>query len=235
MSKKDKATNHDELAGILQDAINTTFKKHDKVAHFLDGQSDAATDVTEWISTGSSMLDLAISNRPHGGLPVGKIVEITGLEASGKSLLATHVVAETQKKGGIGVYIDTESAMSQEFVSAIGVDPNKMLYIQLEALEDIFETVENIVNQVRETDKNKIVTIIVDSVMGATTRKELSGDYDKEGWATDKAIIISKAMRKITNLIAQKRVLLIMTNQLRQRLGCVNPETTDVIFRTQIN
>lgn len=224
-----KGSSRDELAGILQETINQSFKKQNiKVAHFLNGQSEAASDVKEWISTGCSVLDLIIANRPNGGLPVGKIVEITGLEASGKSLLATHVISETQKKGGIGVYIDTESAASKPFIEAIGVDPDKMLYVQLDALEDIFETIEKIVNHIRENDKDKIVTIVVDSIMGASTQKELKGDYEKEGWATDKAIIISKAMRKLTNLIAQKRILLIFTNQLRQKLGVMfgDPYTT---------
>ncbi len=72
------------------------------------------------------MLDLAISNRPYGGFPVGRITEITGLEASGKSLLAAHTLAETQKKGGLAVYIDTESATSSEFLTAIGVDLKTM-------------------------------------------------------------------------------------------------------------
>jgi len=150
------------------------------------------------------------------------------LEASGKSLLAAHVISETQKKGGVGVFIDTESAVSQEFISAIGVDLKKMIYVQMEALEDVYQTVENIVNKVRESDKDRLVTIVVDSVMGASTKKELLGDYDKEGWATDKAILSSKAMRKLTGLISSQKILLIFTNQLRTKLGVMfgDPWTT---------
>lgn len=218
--EKSKDQNRDELASVLYDTINSGLKKgEDNVAHFLDGYEEASTNIKEWVSTGSSVLDIAISNRPNGGLGVGRICEITGLEASGKSLLAAHIIAETQKMGGIGVFIDTESAISRDFISAIGVDLTKLLYIQQEAIEDVFQTIENIIDKVRDSDKDKLVTIVVDSVMGASTKAELKGDYDKEGWATDKAIIISKAMRMLVGKIAKERILLIFTNQLRQRLG----------------
>jgi recombination protein RecA len=165
------------------------------------------------------MLDLAISNRPHGGFPVGRITEVTGLEASGKSLLAAHTLAETQKKGGLAVYIDTESATSSEFLTAIGVDLKSMLYVPLETIEEIFETIETIVEGVRKSDKDRLVTIVVDSIMGASTKIEMSAEYDKDGYATSKSIILSKAMRKVTNWIARERICLLFTNQLRTKLG----------------
>jgi recombination protein RecA len=165
------------------------------------------------------MLDLAISNRPAGGFPIGRITEITGLEASGKSLLATHALADTQRQGGLGVYIDTESAVSSEFLEAIGVDLTKMLYVPLETMEDIFEAIESIVESVRKSNKDRLVTIVVDSVMGASTKIEMAAEFDKDGWATSKAIILSKGMRKITNMIAREKICLIFTNQLRSRLG----------------
>jgi recombination protein RecA len=152
---------------------------------------------------------------------VGRITEITGLEGSGKSLLAAHAIADTQKKGGFGVYIDTENAMNQDFLMAIGVDIKKMLYVPLETVEDIFEAIDSIIESIRtaEGDKKKLVTIVVDSVAGASTKVEISADYDQAGYATQKAIIISKAMRKVTNLIGRERICLIFTNQLRTRMG----------------
>tara|TARA_R100001463_G_scaffold14827_5_gene39009 strand:- start:8122 stop:9249 length:1128 start_codon:yes stop_codon:yes gene_type:complete len=211
-------TKRDELASVLADSLNKQFKGM-KVAYFLDGAEETPTDLTEWISTGSSLLDLAISNRPNGGLPIGRITEITGMEASGKSLLAAHLLANTQKKGGLAVYIDTENAMNEEFLTTIGMDMNKMLYVQLETVEDIFEVIENIILKVKESDRNRLVTIAVDSVAAATTKIEQAQDYDKEGWATSKAIVLSKGMRKITQLIGRERVALIFTNQLREKLG----------------
>ena len=218
MAKK-KESSRDELSSLLADNLNKKFKSSHKVAFFLDGEEATPTDLDEWVSTGCAPLDLAISNRPNGGLPVGRITEITGLEGSGKSLLAAHAIADTQKKGGLGVYIDTENAMNQEFLEAIGVDIKKMLYVPLETVEDIFEAIDSIIESIRKSDKKRLVTIVVDSVAGASTKVEISADYDQAGYATQKAIIISKAMRKVTNLIGRERISLIFTNQLRTRLG----------------
>jgi recombination protein RecA len=226
MAKK-VTTDRDSLASVLADSLNKKFKDY-KVAYFLDGSEDTPTDLTEWISTGSSMLDIAISNRPNGGIPVGRITEITGLEGSGKSLMAAHLLANTQKKGGLAVYIDTENAMNEEFARAIGIDIKNMLYIQLETIEEIFEVMENIVTKIRESDKDRLVTIAVDSLAAATTKVESEADYSKDGWATSKAIILSKAMRKITQMIGRQRIALIFTNQLRQKMGVMfgDPWTT---------
>lgn len=210
----------DELGSLIADTINKQFKSQNmKTAYFLEGETDAPTIVKEWIGSGSTILDLAISNRKDGGFPVGRVCEITGLEQSGKSLLASHVLLNTQKKGGFAVYIDTENALSTEYLTAIGLDLKQMLYIPLETVEDIFETIDSIIDKVRSSDKDRLVTIVVDSIAGASTKTEMSADFDKDGYATAKALIISKAMRKITNLIGRERICLIITNQLRQKLN----------------
>jgi recombination protein RecA len=217
---KSKSDLSDELGGVIAETINKQFKAQNiKTAYFLEGDSDAPTIVKEWVGTGSTMLDLAISNRKYGGFPVGRVSEITGLEQSGKSLLAAHALLNTQKKGGLAVYIDTENAIATEYLSAIGLNLKDMLYIPLETVEDIFETVDVIIEKVRSSDKNRLVTIVVDSIAGASTKTEMAADFDKDGYATAKALIISKAMRKITNLIGRERICLIITNQLRQKLN----------------
>lgn len=219
MAKRQAIQLNDELEGELLDAINTKFKKQsNRTAYYLD-DPDVQSDITGWVSTECDPLDLLISNRPNGGIPVGRITEITGLEASGKSLLAAHLIASTQKQGGLGVYIDTEAATSREYFQAIGIDTAKMLYIPLETMEDIFATIETIIQKVRASNKDRLVTIIVDSVMGASTYIEMESDYAKDGYATAKAIIISKGMRKITNLIARQKICLVFTNQLRDKVG----------------
>jgi len=226
---KSKSELSDELASSLADDINKKFKNTGyKTAFFLEGETISPSDVRGWVKTGSSMLDLAISNRPDGGLPVGRITEITGLEASGKSLLAAHALANTQQQGGLAVYIDTENAVSREFLEAIGLDLQKMLYIPLETVEDIFEAIESITESVRKSNKDRLVTIVVDSVMGASTKIEMAKEFDKDGYATSKAIILSKGMRKITNMIGREKICLIFTNQLRTRLGVAfgDPYTT---------
>lgn len=216
-----------DLAAELASELNKT-SKDQKVAFFLGQDDDAPTNVDGWVSTGAAMLDVAISNRSHGGLPVGRITEITGLEQSGKSLVSAHLLAETQKKGGVAVMIDTETAVSREFLEAIGVDVDKLLYVTADSVEQIFEFTETIIEKVRTTQKDKLVTIVVDSVAAASSKKELAADYDKDGYATDKAIIISKAMRKITNLIGRQKISLVFTNQLRQKMNAMfgDPWTT---------
>ena len=217
---KSKSELEDSLANTLAESINKQFKGQAlKTAFFLAGDDDSPSNVKDWISSGSDTLDLAISNRPNGGFPVGRITEVTGLEASGKSLLVSHALAETQKKGGLAVYIDTESATSSEFLEAIGVDLKTMLYVPLETIEEIFETIETIVEGVRKSNKDRLVTIVVDSIMGASTKIEMAAEYDKDGYATSKSIILSKAMRKVTNWIARENICLIFTNQLRTKLG----------------
>ena len=219
----------EDLASILADSLNKQ-NKDGRIAYFLtDGGGDAPTNVKDWLSTGNALLDVAISNRPYGGLPVGRIAEITGLEQSGKSLLSAHLLAETQKKGGVAVLIDTETAVNREFLEAIGVDISKLLYVSVDTVEGIFEACETIIEKIRTSDKNRLVTIVVDSVAAASTKKELEADYDKDGYATDKAIIISKAMRKITNMIGRQNICLVFTNQLRQKMNAMafsDPWTT---------
>jgi recombination protein RecA len=222
------AKREEDLASLLADSLNKQ-NKDGKIAYFLtDEGGDAPTNVKDWVSTGNAMLDVAISNRPYGGLPVGRITEITGLEQSGKSLLSAHLLAETQRKGGVAVLIDTETAVSREFLEAIGVDISKLLYVSVDTVEGIFEACETIIEQVRKGDKDRLVTIVVDSVAAASSKKEMEADYDKDGYATDKAIIISKAMRKITNMIGRQSIALVFTNQLRQKMNAMfgDPWTT---------
>ena len=222
MAKKSNSQNsdRDDLIDLLQTELNKANKDGGKIAYTLD-EKDNPTDITDWISTGSSILDLAISNRPHGGLPVGRMVEFNGLEGTGKSLISAHVVAETQKKGGMAVLIDTENAGSPEFWASLGVDLKKLLYVQCETVEDIFEQMEKMIAIVRKSNKDRILTIIVDSVAAASTKAELESEHGKDGYATGKSIIISKAMRKITNMIGKQKVLTIFTNQLRQNLNAM--------------
>lgn len=215
-----ETNNRDELVELLANELNKANKDGGKIAYFLDEQENPA-EISDWISTGSSILDLAISNRPHGGLPVGKMIELNGLEGTGKSLVSAHVVANTQKKGGIAVVIDTENAAAPEFWQSLGVDLSKLLYVQCETVEDIFEKMEQMVAVVRKSNKDRILTIIVDSVAAASTKVELESDHGKDGFSTGKSIIISKAMRKITNMIGKQKVLTVFTNQLRQNLNAM--------------
>ena len=215
--ESETAPERDDLLTSLADELNKKDKDGGKSAFFLDDKEDPST-ISDWITTGSSTLDLAICNRPHAGLPVGRMVELTGLEGTGKSMMAAHIIAATQKKGGKAIMIDTENSSAPEFWQSLGVDISKLLYIQKETVEDIFETIESAISYIRKKEKDPLVTIVVDSVAAASTKAELESEHGKDGYATGKAIIISKAMRKITNMIGKQRVLIVYTNQLRQNL-----------------
>lgn len=222
--------NRDELATLIAESLNKMNKDSDQIAYFLDGRESTPTDFTDFISTGATMLDVAISNRPHGGIAVGRITELTGLEGSGKSLIGAQLIANTQRRGGVGVLIDTETAVNPEFFKAVGIDTNKLVYVHLQTVEEIFDAITTIIEKVRTgKDKDKLVTIVVDSVAAASTKKEMEADFGKDGYATDKAIIISKAMRKITGLLGRERIALVFTNQLRQKMNAMafsDPWTT---------
>jgi len=143
--------------------------------------------------------------------------------------MGATLLAETQRKGGLAVFIDTETSVSPEFLTAIGVDISKMLYINVDTVEDIFDNIEAMIAHVRKSNKDRLVTILVDSVAAASTKKEMASDHGADGFATGKAIAISKAMRKITGLIAKQRICVVFTNQLRQKVGFVglgDPWTT---------
>lgn len=217
---KKKDDSGTDINDLLIDEINSKFKDTGNLAYYLSDPT-ISSNVRTFIPTGVTPLDFAIANRPNGGWPVGRISEIMGWEGSGKSLLAAYALSNTQKLGGVAVYIDTESAVSADYLKAIGVNIDKLIYHQLEALEDIFSCVETIIEKVRASDKDKLVTIVVDSIMGATTYKEMEADYEKDGYATDKAIILSKSMRKITGMISKQNICLIFTNQLRQKLNAM--------------
>lgn len=205
-----------DLAQIIADTLN----KGDggKIAYIL-GTESSPTDLKDFISTGSSILDIAISNRKHGGIAVGRITELQGLEGSGKSLIGAHLIAEVQRRGGQAVLIDTETSFHEDFFRAVGIDIPKMVYINETLIEKIFEAIENIVEIVRKLDSDRLVIIVVDSVAGSTTETEAESDHGKEGYATAKALIISKAMRKITKMIGTQRIALVFTNQLRLIMG----------------
>jgi len=187
------------LAEVI--ATNLNKASDEKIAFFLDSDA-SSTLLTDFISTGSSILDIAISNRPHGGIACGRITELQGLEQSGKSLVSAHMLASTQKRGGVAVLIDTETALNYDFFEAVGLDFRRMVYVNENKVEQIFTAIEKIIETVRKSDKDKLVCIVVDSLSAATTESEAESDHKKEGYATDK-------------------IALVFTNQLRQKLNAM--------------
>ena len=214
----DASVQRDELAIALQKAINQTAKDGRKIAYFLD-DDDNPWDIVEWVSTGSTMLDLAISNRAHGGLPVGKMVELSGLEGTGKSLICGHLIAETQKQGGQAIFFDSESAIDKNYWKALGVNVGSVPCIPFTTLEELFNTLEACIGAFRKVASDRLLTIFVDSIAQASVEKEMEAEHGIDGYNTGKSIVLSKAMRKLTNLLAKQRILLVFTNQVRYNMN----------------
>ena len=229
--KESKADLRNNLANDIANDLNKLDK--DSKFAYLDREENPS-DIVGYVSTGCSLLDLAISNKPNGGIPFGRVTMFTGLESSGKSLICAHAMANVQKMGGLAVFIDTEKAPFWEFYDAVGVDrtPGKgnWVYAPMTAIEDVFRAVEAVVTRIHNSpNPDKPVVIVVDSLAGSSTYAELAGDYEKEGYGTEKAQVLGRAMRKILDMIANHKVALVFTNQLRMKLNATafqDPWTT---------
>ena len=207
------------LNDILVDSLN---KKLGDVA-FILGKGDSPPETKEWLSTGSTILDTIISNNidANGGIPVGKLVEISGEAATGKSLLSYMILKDCQDKGGIPVLIDTENAANEDFLRLIGLEfypEGSLVYIQVDSIEGVFKAIEDIIRRIRENDKDKLCCIVWDSVAGTSTDAEIQGDY---GDATIglAARLIGQGLRKIIRFIGTQNVSLVFLNQIRQKIG----------------
>lgn len=172
----------------------------------------------EAISTGSVGLDMALG---IGGLPRGRIIEIFGPESSGKTTLALHVVAESQKKGGVCAYIDAEHAMDPEYARKLGVNIQNLLISQPDTGEQALEITESLVRS------GKIDVVVVDSVAALTPKDEIEGDMGAQH-VGKQARLMSQALRKLTAIVARSKTIVIFINQIRMQIGVMfgNPETT---------
>ena len=172
----------------------------------------------EALSTGSLSLDLALG---IGGVPKGRIVEIYGPEASGKTTLALHVVASAQKAGGEAAYIDVEHALEPAYARALGVDIDSLLISQPDTGEQALDITESLVRS------GAVDVVVVDSVAALIPRTELEGDIG-DSVVGVLARLMSQAMRRLAGAISKNNCTVIFINQLRQKIGVMygNPETT---------
>ena len=170
------------------------------------------------VSTGSLSLDIATG---LGGFPVGRVVEIFGPEASGKTTLALHVVANSQRAGGIACYIDAEHALDPTFAAKIGVDIDNLLVSQPDSAEQALEICETLVRS------NAVEVIVIDSVAALVPKAEVEGEMG-DAHVGLQARLMSQALRKLTAAISRSRTLVIFINQIREKIGVMfgSPETT---------
>lgn len=179
---------------------------------------DSAVEPIEAISTGSLGLDIALG---IGGVPKGRIIEIYGPESSGKTTLATHIVAEAQKKGGIAAVIDAEHAFDKYYAQKLGVDVENLLISQPDNGEQALEIADNLIRS------GAIDVIVIDSVAALVPKGEIEGEMGDSKMGLQ-ARLMSQALRKLTGTISKTNCCCIFINQLREKIGVMfgNPETT---------
>jgi recombination protein RecA len=181
------------------------------------GDHDLMREVPS-VSTGSFSLDLALG---VGGLPRGRVVEIYGPEASGKTTLTLHIIANAQKAGGMAAFVDAEHALDPTYAQKIGVNINDLLVSQPASGEEALQITETLVRS------NALDIVVVDSVAALTPRAELEGSMGDTHVGLQ-ARLMSQAMRKLTGGVASSKTLCVFTNQIREKIGVMfgNPETT---------
>ncbi len=172
----------------------------------------------EAVPTGCLSLDIALG---VGGVPRGRIIEIYGPEASGKTTLAQHIVAEVQKLGGIAAFIDAEHALDPEYAKKIGVNIDNLLISQPDTGEQALEILETLVRS------NGIDVIVVDSVAALVPKAEIEGEMGDQHMGLQ-ARLMSQALRKLAGIVSKTRTVVIFINQIRMKIGVFfgNPETT---------
>ena len=170
------------------------------------------------IKTGSVALDIALG---IGGVPRGRIIEIYGPESSGKSTLATHIVANAQKAGGLAAYIDAEHALDPSYAAKIGVNVNELLISQPSSGEEALNIAEMLARS------NAVDVIVIDSVAALVPKSELDGEIGDQFMGLQ-ARMMSQALRKLAATLSKSNTCAIFINQIREKIGVMfgNPETT---------
>ena len=186
-----------------------------EVAHSL--QNNNPTEVTEWIPTGSRWLDSIICKGRLAGIPVGKISEIAGLEATGKSFMAAQIAGNAQKMGIDVVYFDSESALDPSFLERAGCDLERLMYVQAESVEFVLETIEELLGT-----GNKWL-FIWDSLALTPSISDVEGDFNPQSSMAVKPRILSKGMAKLTIPIADANATLLVLNQLKTNMAARTP------------
>jgi len=181
------------------------------VAHNLS--EDNPTEVKDWIPTGSRWLDSIICRGQLAGIPVGKIVEIAGLEATGKSYMAAQIAANAQKMGIDVIYFDSESAIDPSFLERAGCDVQTILYVQAQSVEFVLETIEDLL----VNNENRML-FIWDSLALTPAISDVEGDFNPLSSMAVKARILAKGMSKLTVPIANSQSTFLVLNQLKTNI-----------------
>jgi recombination protein RecA len=214
--KKEMSTANPDKLKALQLTLDKLEKSYGKGTIMKLG--DSAIEPIDFISTGSISLDIALG---IGGVPKGRVIEIYGPESSGKTTLATHIIAEAQKQGGIAAFIDAEHAFDQFYAKKLGVDTDNLLISQPDNGEQALEIADNLIRS------GAIDVIVIDSVAALVPKSEIEGEMGDSKMGLH-ARLMSQALRKLTGTISKTGCCCIFINQLRDKIGVMfgNPETT---------
>ena len=217
MKDEDTDQKQGSRSKAIEAALSQIEKQFGKGSIMKLGQKGAAVAV-EAIPTGAISFDLALG---IGGFPRGRVVEIYGPEATGKTTLALHVISEAQKRGGQAAFIDAEHALSPAYAASIGIDVDNLLISQPDYGEQALEIAEVLVRS------GAVDVIVVDSVAALVPKAELEGEMGDAHMGLQ-ARLMSQALRKLTAIVARSKTCFIFINQLREKIGVFigNPETT---------
>ena len=208
----------DEKNKNIDVAISTIEKQFGKGSIMRLGEDASLADIPV-ITSGSLGLDIALG---VGGFPRGRIVEVYGPEASGKTTIALHAIAEAQKAGGITAFVDAEHALSTSYAAALGIKVEDLLISQPDFGEQALEIIDTLIRS------NAVDLIVLDSVAALTPRAEIEGEMGDTHVGLQ-ARLMSQALRKITANVSRSKTIVIFVNQLRMKIGVpayMNPETT---------
>jgi recombination protein RecA len=208
----------DEKNKSINVAIETIEKQFGKGSIMRLGEDASLADIPV-ITSGSLGLDIALG---VGGFPRGRIVEVFGPEASGKTTIALHAIAEAQKAGGITAFVDAEHALSTSYAAALGIKVEDLLISQPDFGEQALEIIDTLIRS------GAVDLIVLDSVAALTPRAEIEGEMGATHVGLQ-ARLMSQALRKITANVSRSKTIVIFVNQLRMRIGVpsyMNPETT---------
>lgn len=173
--------------------------------------------VPGYISTQCTALDWAIGRE---GVPLGRLTEISGTEATSKTALGIHILAECQKQGGVAILIDSENAFDPSWARKLGLDTKHLVCMQPETIEDVFDEEAHVISVVKKRKSNVPVVILHDSLAASPTRAEVAGEFGDSFPATH-ARVISAAIRKILSTITREKIALVIINQLKEKIGVV--------------
>tara|TARA_R110002051_G_scaffold30008_2_gene69521 strand:+ start:1935 stop:3068 length:1134 start_codon:yes stop_codon:yes gene_type:complete len=222
-SKKAKSDAGKISISGLRELINKT--SGIEVAHNLNEANP--TEVKEWIPTGSRWLDSIICRGKIAGIPVGKFIELAGLESTGKSFMAAQIAANAQRMGMTVIYMDAESAIDPSFMERAGCDLETLIYVQVQSVEHVLETVENILGSGQQR-----VLFIWDSLALTPTISDIEGDFNPQSTMAFKARVLSKGMSKLTIPMANGKSAFLVLNQLKTNITRSISETLTTPYFT---